>query len=229
MSDWVPVITIDGPGGSGKGTLTRLLANKLGWGWLDSGAIYRLMAVAVARSGVDLADTDALVALAGGLNIAFRDNPEGEPMVLLEGEDVTAELRTESTGAGASKLAAIPELRAALLQRQRDFRQPPGLVADGRDMGTVVFPDAPVKLFLTASIEERTRRRYKQLKDQGVETSMDALFREISERDERDVNRSVAPLRPADDAKVVDCSSLSIDDMLDCALKLVVEKGLLVA
>ena len=229
MSDWVPVITIDGPGGSGKGTLTRLLANKLGWGWLDSGAIYRLMSVAVARSGVDLADTDALVALAGGLNIAFRDNPEGEPMVLLEGEDVTAELRTESTGAGASKLAAIPELRAALLQRQRDFRQPPGLVADGRDMGTVVFPDAPVKLFLTASIEERTRRRYKQLKDQGVETSMDALFREISERDERDVNRSVAPLRPADDAKVVDCSSLSIDDMLDCALKLVVEKGLLVA
>ncbi len=222
----IPVITIDGPGGSGKGTLSRLLAKRLGWHWLDSGAIYRLTALAAVRNGVDLDNVPALVEQARQLDASFGESTDGEASVFLAGDDVTAELRTEQAGEAASKIAAHPEVREALLQRQRDFRQPPGLVADGRDMGTVVFPDAPLKLFLTASIEERARRRYKQLKEQGFDISIDALFREISARDERDMNRPVSPLRPADDAVVIDCSTMSIDEMLARALELAKEKGL---
>ena len=222
----VPVITIDGPGGSGKGTLSRLLARRLGWHWLDSGAIYRLTALAALRHGVDLDDVPALVEQARHLNVRFGESADGEASVYLDGEEVSAELRTEQSGEAASKIAACPEVREALLQRQRDFRQPPGLVADGRDMGTVVFPDARLKLFLTASIEQRAQRRYKQLKAQGFDISIDALFREISARDDRDMNRPVSPLRPADDAVVIDCSEMSIDEMLETALKLAEEKGL---
>ena len=226
MSEQAPVITIDGPGGSGKGTLSRLLARKLGWRYLDSGALYRLLGLAVKRRGVALDDLPAILDAANGMAIEFVDDDSGEPVALLDGEDVSAELRTEQSGAMASHLAAIPEVREALLARQRGFRRPPGLVADGRDMGTTVFPDADLKLFLTASLEERVNRRYKQLKEKGFEISIDGLFQEISDRDQRDANRAVSPLRPADDAVVVDCSSMSIDEMLDCAVEHVREKGL---
>ena len=211
-----PVITVDGPGGSGKGTVTQMLARKLGWHLLDSGALYRLTALAAVRQGVALNDEEGLVKVAAGLDVAFEPTPEGEPVrVILAGQDVTADIRTESAGDNASKVAVMQPVRDALLQRQRDFRQTPGLVADGRDMGTVVFPDAPVKIFLTASAEERAQRRYSQLKDAGVDVNIDALLEEIRVRDERDMNRSAAPLKPADDAQVIDSTGLSIEEVLD--------------
>ncbi|ROT99535.1 (d)CMP kinase [Marinobacter sp. R17] len=214
MTD-VPVIAIDGPSGSGKGTVTQMLARRLGYHLLDSGALYRLTALAAQRQGVAYDDVDGLVRVAGSLDVAFQPTPPGEPArVLLDGQDVTAEIRTETCGDNASKVAVIQPVRDALLQRQRDFCQPPGLVADGRDMGTVVFPDAPVKIFLTASAEERARRRHQQLLDAGVDVSIDALLDEIRARDDRDMNRASAPLRPADDAQVIDSTGLSIEEVL---------------
>lgn len=215
-STMAPVITVDGPGGSGKGTVTQMLAKRLGWHLLDSGALYRLTALAAMRQGVALDDEVGLVNVAASLDVAFEPTGPGEPVrVILSGEDVTAEVRTEATGDNASRVAVIQPVRDALLQRQRDFRQSPGLVADGRDMGTVVFPDAPVKIFLTASAEERARRRYSQLKDAGVDVNIDSLLEEIRVRDERDMNRSAAPLKPADDAQVIDSTGLSIEEVLD--------------
>jgi len=221
----IPLITVDGPGGSGKGTLSRLLATRLGWYWLDSGAIYRLLALAALKSNTALDDPAALSQLAKKLDIHFQEGADGEPVIILGAEDVTSQLRSESCGKTASTIATLGEVRTALLERQQAFLQLPGLVADGRDMGTIVFPFAKLKVFLTASLEKRAQRRHKQLKDQGFEISIDALFREIAARDERDSNRKVAPLRPADDAIVVDCSSISIEEMLDQVLTLAAEKG----
>lgn len=216
-----PIVTLDGPGGSGKGTISTLLAQRLGWGILDSGAIYRVLALAAIRHEVDLSDSVAVAAVARDLDVEFRVSPKGENEVYLEGDKVASELRTEQCGSAASHVASMGAVRAALLQRQRDFHCLPGLVADGRDMGTVVFPDSPVKVFLTASLEERVRRRYKQLKEKGLEANIDGLSREIAERDERDTNRATAPLKPADDSITLDCSNMSIDEVLDFITKLV--------
>jgi cytidylate kinase len=212
----IPVITVDGPGGAGKGTISQALAHRLGWHFLDSGALYRLVALAADWHGIDLDNESALVPLAGHLDVHFvaPDDGEDEARIYLEGEEVTGAIRTEAVGAGASRVAALPAVREALLERQRDFRQAPGLVADGRDMGTTVFPEAPLKLFLTASAEERARRRYNQLSDKGLDVTLAGLAEEIRERDRRDSERSTSPLRPADDAVVVDTTEMDIPAVL---------------
>lgn len=206
------VIAVDGPSGSGKGTICKLLAEKLGYHLLDSGALYRVLALAVDKKGVDTQDHKAVARVAEGLNVEF-DVSGAETQVLLDGENITLELRKETTGNMASKVAPIPAARKALLTRQKAFARAPGLVADGRDMGTVVFPDAPVKIYLTASAEERAQRRYKQLKDKGVSVNLPQLLNEITERDHRDMNREVAPLKPAEDAHQVDTTGLSIEEV----------------
>lgn len=213
MSD-IPVLTIDGPSGSGKGTLAQQMAQRLGWHYLDSGAIYRVLAQAALKHQIDLTDENALASIAGQLDVQFVLK-DGQLQVVLEGEDVSLLIRSEQAGNAASKVAAFPAVRAALLQRQRDFRQPPGLVTDGRDMGTVVFPDAAFKVFLTASAEVRAERRYKQLKEKGIDSNLSDLVAEISERDERDTQREVAPLRPADDAVILDSTQLGIEAVLE--------------
>ncbi|CEO39691.1 (d)CMP kinase [Photobacterium kishitanii] len=217
MSTHAPVITVDGPSGAGKGTLCMLLAEKLGWNLLDSGAIYRVLALAALHHGVDTESEEALVPLAAHLDVQFV--AEGELVrVILEGEDVSDTLRTEKVGNAASKVAALPRVREALLRRQRAFSEQPGLVADGRDMGTVVFTSAEVKIFLDASAEERATRRMNQLQKKGLDVSFSSLLSEIQERDYRDRNRAVAPLRPADDALVLDSTEMSIEQVLEKVL-----------
>lgn len=226
MSLHVPVLTIDGPSGSGKGTVSRLLAGRLGWHYLDSGAIYRAIGLVVADAGIDLGQVDVVAALARRTQVGFLSGDGGgEPRVIVDGEDLTERLRLEASGAVASTIAAIPAVRAALLDKQRSFRRPPGLVADGRDMGTVVFPDARTKVFLTASVEERVRRRHKQLKDKGVSLMLDDLLSEIRARDARDASRETAPLRPADDAICIDTTGLGIETVVARIVQLVATSG----
>lgn len=213
----VPVLTIDGPGGAGKGTICQMVAEKLGWHLLDSGALYRLTALAASKHGVDLDDEDSVAVLAKHLDVQFIPT-DGLVNTVLEGEDVSKTIRTEEVGGMASKVAALPAVRQALLERQRDFAQAPGVVADGRDMGTVVFPEAPVKIYLTASAEERAKRRYLQLQEKGVEGDIEAILADIQARDDRDMNREVAPLKPAVDALVVESTNMSIEQVLDVVM-----------
>ena len=223
-----PVITIDGPVGSGKGTIAGLLASRLGWNLLDSGALYRLLALSARNHGVDLTNETSLETLAAHLDVQFiAAEAGGEQQIILEGEDVTRAIRTEDVGAGASQVAALPAVRDALLQRQRVFREAPGLVADGRDMGTVVFADAQLKIYLTASAEERASRRYRQLLGKGETANLASLLDEIVARDERDMNRSVAPLKPADDAIMIDSTQMSIEEVLESVQTMARERNLL--
>jgi cytidylate kinase len=216
----VPVITIDGPSGSGKGTISRAVARSLGWKLLDSGALYRLVALAARKTGVGLDDGPGLARLAQDLDLQFDSDAAGEEIVRLDGKVVTGAIRIEEAGNDASKVAAQPGVRAALLERQRRFAAPPGLVADGRDMGTVVFPDAEVKIFLTASAEERAARRYKQLKEKGVAATLAALSLEIAERDRRDTNRAVSPLVASADAVLLDTTGMSVEEVIERVLAL---------
>ncbi|MEO9654997.1 (d)CMP kinase [Marinomonas sp.] len=225
MLNQAPVIAIDGPSGAGKGTVSQLLAEKLGWHILDSGALYRLLALAVSHHGMDNDDVDTLKVLAEHLDIQFQPTADNKVEIILEGEAVTQAIRTEEVGNSASKLAAIPEVREGLLLRQRDFAQQPGLVADGRDMGTVVFPDAPIKIFLTASAEERAQRRMQQLQQKGEAVNLEELVKIIKERDERDANRSVAPLVPAAGALVIDSTELTIEQVVDMVFAETVKAG----
>lgn len=214
-----PVITVDGPSGAGKGTVSLIVARNLGFHYLDSGALYRALAVAATRHQVAGDNIEALVVLAAHMDVFFAmERDDAEPRVMLEGEDVTRLVRGEEVGTMASRVAAIPEVRTALLRRQRAFARAPGLVADGRDMGTVVFPGAELKVFLTASPEERARRRYNQLIDKGETATLPGLIEAVNERDERDRNRSVAPLRPAEDAMQVDSTGRTIDEVVAAIL-----------
>ena len=223
MTNNIPVIAVDGPSGVGKGTLCQALANHLNWHLLDSGAIYRVLALSALQQNIALDDTKQLATLALSLPLTFDSNSD-DVKVLLDGVDVSRDIRTEETGGVASKVASINEVREALLQRQRDFRQLPGLVADGRDMGTVVFTDAPVKIFLDASAQSRAERRMKQLQDKQIHAKFDEILQEITARDERDRNRAVAPLKPAVDALIIDTTSLSIQDVFNQSIMYIKEK-----
>lgn len=226
MADAVPIITIDGPSGSGKGTIARRVADRLGWHLLDSGALYRLVALAGERKGIARDDEAGHERVAQQLDVRFGLASDGGEQVWLEGEEVSSAIRTEQAGEGASQVAAMPGVRAALLERQRAFATPPGLVADGRDMGTVVFPAAALKIYLTASAEERARRRHNQLKDKGLDANLAALSLDIAERDRRDASRPIAPLKPADDALIVDSTSMTIDGVLARVFEFAARKGL---
>ena len=219
MSSQAPVLTIDGPSGAGKGTVSRIVAKKLGWNYLDSGSIYRSLAIALLQKNADLANMGDILTTAQALDLRYECNEE--LTVKLNGQDITSQLGTETAGNAASKVAAIPEVRAILLQKQKDFKKPPGLVADGRDMGTVVFPDADFKVFLTASAEERANRRYKQLKEKGIDVNILKVTSEIEERDRRDRERSIAPLIPAEDAFYIDSSTMTIEEVIAQVLSLV--------
>ena len=213
----IPLVTIDGPSGSGKGTLCKLLADKTGWNLLDSGALYRVLALAAENHGIDINNEESVVVLAGHMDVQFHGTSDlTSPItVVLEGEDVTRQIRTEQCGKRASVVAAFPKVRTALLERQRAFWETPGLIADGRDMGTVVFPESRLKIFLTASCEERANRRYNQLKAKGNDVSLPELVESVRARDKRDSERSVAPLKPADDAVIIDSTGLTIDQVFD--------------
>ncbi|MBU2871479.1 (d)CMP kinase [Colwellia sp. E2M01] len=215
MQESIPVITIDGPSGAGKGTIARLLADQLGWHLLDSGAIYRVLAVAIRHHQLALDDEEPIIPVAAHLDVQFQISSQGEAKVILEGEDVTDIIRTEEIGELASKVAAFPRVREALLRRQRAFSVSPGLIADGRDMGTVVFTQAPVKVFLTASAEERAQRRFNQLKEKGIDVNIGRLLNDIRQRDERDQNRKVAPLVPAEGALIIDSTDISIEEVVN--------------
>ncbi|AHX12890.1 cytidylate kinase [Dyella jiangningensis] len=218
----VPVLTIDGPSGSGKGTISRRVAEKLGWRLLDSGALYRAVGYAAGAEGLDLSDVDAMTRCAQTTKIRFQAAPDGsDTRVLVNGHDATEELRTETAGAAASAIASIPSVRQALVDMQLAFRKAPGLVADGRDMGTVIFPDAAYKVFLTASAVERAKRRYKQLKEKGLSVTLATLQREIEARDARDASRTVAPLKPAADAVFIDTTGMGIEDVVAKVLAVV--------
>ncbi|MCP3427425.1 (d)CMP kinase [Opacimonas viscosa] len=221
----IPVVTIDGPSGAGKGTLSALIADYLQWHFLDSGAIYRVLAVACVHHDINFADEESIVPLASILDVSFptKDN---QTLVILEGEDVTDVIRTEEVGAQASQIAAYPGVREALLRRQRSFVQAPGLVADGRDMGTVVFPDATAKIFLTASAEARAERRFSQLKEKGHDVTIARLLTDIQARDERDMNRATAPLLPAEDALQLDSSTLNVEQVFEKAKDFILSKGI---
>lgn len=224
-----PVVTVDGPSGAGKGTLSRASAAEFGWRYLDSGALYRLVGLLAARqqlSADKAEDVEKAAAAAREMQVRFEVDDQGRERILFQGEDVGSEIRTEAAGERASHFAARPQIRAALLDFQRAYRRQPGLIADGRDMGTVVFPDAPLKLFVTASAEERARRRVEQLKELGQDAKFDRIYREVKARDARDQAREHSPLRPADDAVVLDTTELSIDEALAAALDLVKERGL---
>ncbi|AZQ84481.1 (d)CMP kinase [Colwellia sp. Arc7-635] len=224
MQESIPVITIDGPSGAGKGTVARIVAEQLGWHLLDSGAIYRVLAVAAQHHNISVEDEESLLPIAAHLDVQFQICVEGEGKVILEGEDVSNAIRTEEIGALASKVAAFPRIREALLRRQRAFKVSPGLVADGRDMGTVVFLDAPIKVFLTASAEERAQRRFIQLKEKGFDVKIGRLLDDIRLRDERDQNRKVAPLIPAEGALIIDSTELSINEVVSKILSFSNEK-----
>ncbi|MGV3344839.1 (d)CMP kinase [Enterobacteriaceae bacterium LUAb1] len=223
MAATAPVITIDGPSGAGKGTLCKAIAEALKWHLLDSGAIYRVLALAVLHHHIDMSSEEALVPVAAHLDVQFIAG-QGEMKVILEGEDVSGEIRTQDVSNSASKVAAFPRVREALLYRQRAFRVEPGLIADGRDMGTVVFPDAPVKIFLDASSEVRARRRMLQLQEQGFSVNFENLLAEIKERDDRDRNRIIAPLVPASDALILNSSQMNIEQVIEVSLKYIKEK-----
>ena len=223
----IPVITVDGPSGAGKGTISHMLADRLGWHFLDSGALYRVTGQACVIEGVSWEDQPAVTEVARCLDVRFTTAPDGEILVAYKGVDVSSDIRTEEGGRGASTVAAIPAVREALLQRQREFQQAPGLVADGRDMGTVVFRDAALKFFLVASADERAERRYKQLIAKGKNVSLPRLLADIRERDERDSNREVSPLVPAEDAIVIDSTAMPIHEVFELVMQKVSEKGLI--